>query len=193
MIAGQASGRRFRRRGGRPPATLRAVDERRELGTALAGRVLCALPLAALAAWLLATARGDVDRLLLGLVCIVAVGFVIGPALAGLVADPAGSLFYPRRRALPVPCRSIAEAKRAQGRYEEALGAYETVVAEFPDDLDSWLAMVEIALLHLRDVARGDALARRALLALRAEVDRLALVRVHRRGMARLRPPPAEA
>ena len=61
------------------------------------------------------------------------------------------------------------------------------MVEEFPTDLEAWTAVVEIAFVHLRDHARGDALARRALLALSDEQGRLELVRVHRRCRAWLR------
>ena len=157
------------------------MEDRRELWTALGRRLLWALPLAAVGAWLIARGRGDADRQILGLLCIVADGFLLAPALAGLCAEPVGGLFHPRRPARPEPRRSIAESRRARGQYEEAIAAYDAVVAEFPGDLESWAAMVEIALRHLRDGTRGDALARRALLALRDEASRGHLIGVHRR------------
>jgi hypothetical protein len=61
------------------------------------------------------------------------------------------------------------------------------VIEEFPTDVESWTAIVEIALVHLHDRQRGDALARRALLTLTDEASRLELVRVHRRAAKWLR------
>ncbi len=109
-------------------------------------------------------------------------GILVAPGLAGVVAAPAGSLFYSHRVAPPEPRRGMAEAMRARGDYTDAIVAYEAVIDEFPADVESWTAMVEIALVHLRDRERGDALARRALLTLTDESGRLDLVRVHRRG-----------
>ena len=163
------------------------MEDRRDLWTTLAWRLLYALPLAALAAWLFAHGRGDAERQILALVCVVADACILAPAFAGLIAEPAGGLFHPHRAALPEPRRSIAESRRARGQYDEAIEAYEAVVAEFPGDVASWTAMVEIALVHLRDAARGDALARRALLALREEPNRRYVVHAHRRAMERLR------
>lgn len=166
------------------------MEDRRELWAALAWRTLAACPFAVTAAVLFASSTGCPDaalRRLLGLACVVVAAIIIGRGLAGLIAEPTGSLFYPTRVALPEPRRSIAESNRARGRYGEAIAAYEQVVEEFPTDLTSWIAMVEIALVHLQDRARGDALARRALLALGDEGSRLELVRVHRRAAQRLR------
>jgi hypothetical protein len=178
------------RRGRDPSTRLRGVDDRRELWTALVWRLLLACPFAVAAAVLFSHSAGSPDaaeRRLLGLACAVAAGVIVGPGFAGLIAEPAGALFHPRRAPLPQPRRSIAESKRARGCYDEAIAAYEQVVAEFPADLESWTAMVELALVHLRDRARGQALARRALLALGDERSRLALVRVHARCSAWLR------
>jgi hypothetical protein len=166
------------------------MDDRRELWITLAWRVGFAAALALVGGLLLAGRIGPGDvagRRLLGLACVVAAGIVVAPGFAGFIAEPVGSLFYPRRISPPEPCRSIADARRKRGDHTEALAAYEDVVAEFPGDLPSWTAMVEIAVVDLQDRPRGDALARRALSALADEPARFALVRVHRNAGARLR------
>ena len=134
------------------------MDDRRELWITLAWRTAFACPFAAAATYVLATSAGCPDpagRRLLGLALTVASGVIVGPGFAGLIAEPAGSLFYPRRTALPQPCRSIAESNRAHGRYAAAVSAYEDVVAEFPTDVESWAAMIEITLVHLQDRPRS--------------------------------------
>ena len=166
------------------------VEDRRENWNALARRALVAGPLVLVAVALFVSSVGCPDptgRRILGLLLVVAAGFTLAPSLAGIVAEPVGSLFYPHRPAPPEPRRSIAEAKRARGEYHAAIAAYEVVIEEFPTDVASWTAIVEIALVHLHDRQRGDALARRALLTLTDEPSRLELVRVHRRAAKWLR------
>jgi tetratricopeptide (TPR) repeat protein len=165
------------------------VEERRELWIALAWRLVFAAPFAVAAGLLFASGGGPdmAGRRVLALAFIVLYAIIVAPGFAALIAEPAGSLFYPRRIALPQPCRSIAQAKRARGDYRAALAAYEEVLAEFPADLESWTAMVEIACVQLGDRALAEALARRALSALTQEGDRMELIRVHRRSTERLR------
>jgi hypothetical protein len=154
------------------------MEDRRVATSILVDRLLIAVPVALLAWWLFA--RGGAGLALLGLVCTVAVGFILGPGIAGLIAEPAGGLFFPQRPARPAPRRSIAEARRARGDYDAAIAAFEEVTDEFPEDVESWIAMVEIAFTHMCDGSRGDALARRALLTLRDDTHRRQLLHVHR-------------
>lgn len=154
--------------------------------TGLVSRLLLAIPFAAAAGILFACGGpGAAERRVLALAFIILDGIIIGPGIAALIAEPTGSLFYPRRTALPQPRRSIAESKRVRGDYRASLIAYEEVLAEFPTDLESWTAMVEIACVHLRDRDLADILARRALTALSAERDRYDLIRAHRRARKR--------
>ena len=154
------------------------MEDRRAAAVTLLQRLVAATPVALLGVWLCGS--GSDGRAVLGLFCIVAAGFIAGPGIAGVLADPVGGLFFPQRPARPEPCRSIAEARRARGEYAAAIDAYEEVVAAFPGDVESWIAMVTIAFNHLRDPARADALARRALLALRDDAGRRQLLHAHR-------------
>lgn len=163
------------------------MEDRQAAATTFVQRLALATPIALLAWWLFA--RGGAEWALLGLVCVVAVGFLVGPGIAGVLAEPVGGLFFPRRPARPEPCRGIAEARRARGEYDAAIAAYEEVIAEFPGDVESWIAMVGIVFTHLRDPARGDVLARRALLALRDESSRRQLLYAHRTLAAAARRP----
>ena len=160
------------------PAILPHMEDRRAAAVTLLQRLVAATPVALLGVWLCGS--GSDGRAVLGLFCVVAAGFIVGPGIAGLLAEPVGGLFFPRQPARREPCRGIAETRRARGEYEAAIAAYEEVIAEFPGDVESWIAMVTIALTHLRDPARADALARRALLALRDDAGRRQLLYAHR-------------
>ena len=154
------------------------MEDRSAAAATLLQRLLVAAPVALLAWWLLSS--GGLERATLGLVCLVAAGFIVGPGIAGLLSEPVGSLFFPHSPARREPCRGIAETRRARGEYDAAIAAYEEVIAEVPGDVESWIAMVTIAFTHLRDPAHADALARRALLALRDDAGRRQLLYAHR-------------
>jgi len=159
------------------------VEDRRDLLIALGQRLLLAAPFA-VAAWLLFATGTGAERRVLGLVCVVIAGIVVAPPLAGLIAEPAGGLFHPRHPARQQPSYDVAEARRRQGRFAEALDAYERVVERFPTDVHAWTAMLDVASLDLRDAARAEAIARRALAALPDEASRLQFLRARRRIVA---------
>jgi hypothetical protein len=78
-------------------------EDRRDLFLALAGHVLAAAPFLATAWYLFESTRdtANADKRLLGLTCAVAAGIIVGRPIAALVAEPTGSLFFPRRAAEP--------------------------------------------------------------------------------------------
>ncbi len=156
------------------------MEDGRDLLIALGRRLLLALPFA-LAGWLLFATGGGAERRILGLLCVVIAGIVVAPPLAGLIAEPAGGLFHPRHPARQEPSHDIAEARRRQGRYAEALDAYERVVERFPGDVSGWIAMLDVASVDLRDAARADAIARRALAALPDAASRMQFLQARRR------------
>jgi tetratricopeptide (TPR) repeat protein len=63
-----------------------------------------------------------------------------------------GGLVYPDRQAKrPAPMYSPAEARRMEGRYKEAIAAYEAILKEYPGDGRSYLALMDIAWQDLHD------------------------------------------
>jgi len=159
------------------------MDERRDLLISLACHVLAALPFAGAAWFLFASTVGDAtgaDKRVIGLACVVAAGAIIARPLAGLVAEPAGSLFFPRYFSRPQPLYSIAEARRKQGRYEESIAEYEKIAQQFPAEVAPHVAMMEIAFTNLGDPGRAGDIVRRALATLPDDASRHEVLRRHR-------------
>src|SRR5262245_7863723 len=134
------------------------MDERREILISLAWRVLSAGILLAITWHLFTSTSGDDAGKFLGLACGVAAGIILAPPFAALIAQPAGSLFFPRRSSGPEPGYSLAETKRKRGQYEESIKEYQRITEEFPEDVRSYVAMMEIAFIHLHDPERTDAI-----------------------------------
>jgi len=151
------------------------MDDRRDILIALGWRLLVASALAA-AGWHLSAPTNSEYRFL-GLACVVAAAIVIAPPLAALVAEPTGSIFFPRHPARCEPAYSRANATRLQGRYEDAIAAYQSIADEFPDELRAHVAMMEITLIDVGDTERADAIVKRALAALCGEASRHELLR----------------
>src|SRR5690242_8458615 len=101
-------------------------DERREILLDACWRVPLASGLLAATWSLFANTAGDSDGAaarFAGLGLIVMAAVIIAPVVAAVLADPVGSLFYPRR-STPQPGYSGAEGRRRRGRHEEALAEY---------------------------------------------------------------------
>jgi hypothetical protein len=169
------------------------MDDRRDAWLEIARRALRVAPVAAGGALLLSLPAGCPAAALLhlfGLLAIVAAAAAVAPGLAGVAAEPVGSLFYPRHFSAAQPAYGRAEAQRRQGRFEASLAEYEHVLDDFPADVTAYTAMLEIAALDLRDRARFDALAKRTMAAVADETSRMHIVRVHRALVARRQEPP---
>ena len=136
------------------------MDHRREILSA----VLRAAPPAILwilGGWVLGRSNGDPSHdlwiSLLGLAFLIAGAAVLMFPLWRLSAEPIGSLFYPSDHAeQPAPQYSIPESKRKSGLFEEAIAGYEKIAAQYPGDVRPYLAMMEIAIVDLKDPERGS-------------------------------------
>ncbi|MGD9613438.1 MAG: hypothetical protein AB7V22_11140 [Kiritimatiellia bacterium] len=138
------------------------------------------------------SAGGSIPELFLGLVCC-----LIGAICLAFPVAELGALLWERLiwsksyYAKPQPMYGIPQARRAQGRFGEALAEYETILAAHPDEVRPHLDMVEIALLDLRDPALAHALYERGRERLKKPADQEALARVYAETLTRLEPKPA--
>jgi len=93
---------------------------------------------------------------------IVAGAIILASPLTRLLAEPAGSLFYPVRRFdRPQPMYSIPQSKRAKGLYEEAMAGFEKIAETYPDEVQPYIHMIDIAIVNLKDPDRANAIYQR--------------------------------
>jgi hypothetical protein len=153
------------------------VGTYRELLVSLAWRLLFAAP------FFYTAAVGHVPLILIVTGCL-----IIASPIAGLLAAPAGELFYSgERRTRPLPMYSIPESKRAGGNYEEAIVGFEQIAADYPDELKPWTEMIDIAVVDLQDAERAREIYQRGMKLLESEDDKHALAIMYSAIRSRLR------
>ena len=154
--------------------------------------VPAAAALAAGSALLMRAADGRPFDLVFGLACCLVGAFCLAHPLAELGALLWDRLLWSKSYYdKPQPMYGIPQAQRAKGRFGEALAAYETILAAHPHEVRPHLAMVEIALVDLRDPALAHALYERGRDRLKNAADREALARVYAETLTRLEAKPA--
>lgn len=100
--------------------------------------------------------------MLLATACFVVAGIMIAPWVAERLGNAGAGILYPDRRFTgPQAIHSLAEGKRAQGLAREALAQYERVLAEHPQDLPCFVAMMDTAARDLRDPVLAQGFYRR--------------------------------
>jgi hypothetical protein len=110
---------------------------------------------------------------LFGCACIIFGATIIAFPLARLVAEPAGNLFYPgKRSSRKQPMYGIPESKRAKGQYEEAISGFEQIAQEYPEETKPYIEMIDIAIRHLNDPERANAIYRHGIAGLKRDKDR---------------------
>jgi tetratricopeptide (TPR) repeat protein len=108
---------------------------------------------------------------------LIAAIFVAGP-IARLLAEPMGSLFWPRRYYdKPQPIYGIPQSKRARGLPEEALAEYEKLAEAFPKEVRPYLEMIDIAIVDLKDPDQALAIYQRGIALLKNPEDQDMLAR----------------
>ena len=141
---------------------------------------------------LMRAAEGQTFDLILGLACCVVGALCLAVPLAELGALLWDRLIWSKSYYdKPQPMYGIPQAQRAKGRFGEALAEYETILAAHPHEVRPHLAMVEIALVDLRDPALAHALYERGRERLKNAADREALARVYAETLTRLEAKPA--
>lgn len=136
------------------------MDERRQRIVAEVARYTVAFALTWAGAKLLFGAGGGfgaVGPLLLGMAAWVLAALLIAGPLAERLTAGTGRLFWPGDRYdKPQPVYGIPQARRAEGKYEEALAGYAKLVTEHPNEIRAFSCMFEIVLLDLGDRPRAD-------------------------------------
>lgn len=148
------------------------MSEARALLLRLAWRALVAAPFF----YLCASGRASVLSPVFGVVGAI----IVALPLARLIAEPAGRLFWPEERFdRPQPMYGIPESLRAKGRYEEALAGFEQIAADYPGEVKPHVAMIDIAIVDLKDADRAQAIFQRGVEGLKKQEDKETLARMY--------------
>jgi len=126
---------------------------------------------------------------------VVPVSIFIGIKVAPYFGDILGGLFvgliYPNRYFdRPQPMYSIPAAKRAKGLYEEAIIGYLQLAVDYPDELQPYIEVINIAIVDLRDEERARFFLQKGLTDLKNPDDQKTLSLVFETILTRLQPEP---
>lgn len=103
--------------------------------------------------FLLRSASAGVVGVLVALILGIILGIIWAPNLGELLAKPLTSLFDGGDREPElVPLYSIAEAKRKQGKFLEALAEIRKQLHNFPNDFAGWMMLADIQAENLNDL-----------------------------------------
>jgi hypothetical protein len=82
---------------------------------------------------------------------------VFSSLLARLIAEPSGRLFWPGEHFdRPQPVYGIPQSKRKKGLYEEAMAGFEKIAKDYPEEVQPYIEMIDIAILDLKDPERAN-------------------------------------
>jgi tetratricopeptide (TPR) repeat protein len=167
------------------------MSEYRDILFSLGRRLLFAAPFAAFGLFAFSHAGGSplqgIAAGLFGCAGVLMAAIILARPLARLFAESSGLLFWPDQhfdRAQPL--YSIPQSKRAQGLYEEAMAGFEKIAEEYPGELQPYVELIDVAIVHLRDPGRANEIYQRGLARLTTDDDKEALARTYRALLSRL-------
>ena len=170
---------------------MRGLADMRAILAVVFHRFLPALAALVLGFWIL-LGTGHVVQVLLGFAFFLVAAILVSGPLARWLAEPTGSLFWPKRYYdKPQPMYGIPQSRRAKGQLEEALAEYEKIAAAHPDEVRPWLEMIDLAIHDLRDARRAEIICRQGRAYLKTAAARDLLAQVYAEALSRLdaRPP----
>lgn len=96
------------------------------------------------------------------IICGLIVGSVWAPSIGAILAKPLTSMFDGGDEPPdPQPFYSIAQAKRKQGKYDEAMAEVQKQLEHFPNDYTGHMLLAEIQVEDLKDLAAAEITVRR--------------------------------
>jgi hypothetical protein len=106
----------------------------------------------------------------------IAGAIIVAFPVARLLAEPCGNLFLPEKHlAQPPPIYSMPQSKRAKGLYEEAIAELEIIAKNYPEEVQPYIEMVDIAIVNLHDPDRASVIYQRGISLLKDEKDKAVL------------------
>ena len=119
---------------------------------------------------------------------VLAGAIIVAAPLARLLAEPLGGLLFPNTRYdRPQPIYGIPLARKKEGRYEEAVAGFRAIAAEYPDEVQAWIEMIDVAVTGLEDGARAQAIFQEGMQALRQPEQRQRLAEMYAAIISRLK------
>lgn len=171
------------------------MSDYRYIFISLLKRSIIALPLFAVGMSLLLRA-GDVlnviSSVLFGCAALILGAIIVAFPLARLFAEPSGNLFCPGRRFdRPQPMYGIPQSKKAKGLYEEAIAGFEKIAEEYPEEVQPYVEIIDIAIVKLKEPERANATYQRGMSVLKKDEDKEALARMYSAIRTRLNAKPS--
>jgi len=119
---------------------------------------------------------------------------IVAAPLARLLAEPLGNLLFPGKRFdRPQPIYGIPLARKHEGHYEEALDGFRKIACDYPDEVQAWIEMVDVAITGLHDGERAQQIFEEGMATLKGTEQRQHLAKMYVAIKSRLqpdRPPP---
>jgi outer membrane protein assembly factor BamD (BamD/ComL family) len=104
----------------------------------------------------------------------------IGVKIAQLIGNQAGKILYSGEEFdRPQPMFSIPEGKRKSGNYQEAFDGFQKIASEYPQALKAYVAMIDIAIVDLKNKKLADSVFHQGIATLGAKEDRDSLARMY--------------
>lgn len=123
-----------------------------------------------------------------GFACLIIGAIIVAFPLARLAAESFGGLFWPNRRFdRPQPMYGGPRSLRARGLYDEAMAGFEKMVADYPQEMQAYVEMIEIAIVNLNDGERANRIYQSGMSVLRSEDSKGTLAVMYSAIRSRLR------
>jgi len=113
------------------------------------------------------------------------VGYFAAPHLAEFVSTLFGAT---AKYSKPQPVYSIPEARRKEGRSQEAYEGFHAITLEHPQEINAYIAMIDVAIVDMRDTTLARTAFETGSAALRNTKDRDALRVMYDAILTRLKP-----
>lgn len=116
---------------------------------------------------------------------------IIAFPVAHWLSRPAGKLFYAGEEFdRPQPMFSVCEGKRKSGHYQEAFDGFQKIAGEYPQETQAYIAMIEIAVVDMKNRELAHAVFHRGIATLQAKEDRDSLAKMYKAISSRMAPGP---
>lgn len=112
---------------------------------------------------------------------LVIAALILARPVCELIVDSASGLFTSSARFdRPQPVYSIPQARRAEGKFEEAMTGFEALISKHPEEVHAYVEMIEIAVKDLHDTERARDIYERGQSALKDASKKAALATLYR-------------